>query len=173
MARRRALAGRLERAGGQITKRFREALLLTTAALTREAGRDARARSDRLDGLTKRFAAARAAETRRAGERAKQLPGLEGRLRRAFAEGLRSRRARLDSAAQLFGAVNYLSVLARGYVLVKDETGRPLRRKADLSPPQSLTLQFADGEIGANVGGGAPKKTKRAKGGDEGQSTLF
>ena len=162
--RRRALAGRLARAGEQLTRRFRDALGQSTVALAREASRDSRRRAERLAAATRRWEALLSAERRRARERAQALPGLEIRLRRAFADSLRRRRDRVASATQLLGAVSYRSVLARGFALVKDEKGRPLHRAADVLPPQSLKIQFADGEIDATAGGpGAPRKPAKAK----------
>ena len=162
--RRRALAGRLARAGEQLTRRFRDALGQSTVALARVASRDSRRRAERLAAATRRWEALLSAERRRARERAQALPGLEIRLRRAFADSLRRRRDRVASATQLLGAVSYRSVLARGFALVKDEKGRPLHRAADVLPPQSLKIQFADGEIDATAGGpGAPRKPAKAK----------
>jgi len=162
--RRRALAGRLARAGEQLTRRFRDALGQSTVALARAASRDSRRRAERLAAATRRWEALLSAERRRARERAQALPGLEIRLRRAFADSLRRRRDRVASATQLLGAVSYRSVLARGFALVKDEKGRPLHRAADVLPPQSLKIQFADGEIDATAGGpGAPRKPAKAK----------
>jgi len=132
--------------------------------LAREASRDSRRRAERLAAATRRWEALLSAERRRARERAQALPGLEIRLRRAFADSLRRRRDRVASATQLLGAVSYRSVLARGFALVKDEKGRPLHRAADVLPPQSLKIQFADGEIDATAGGpGAPRKPAKAK----------
>ncbi len=42
--------------------------------------------------------------------------------------------------------------LARGFAIVRDAaSGRPLQRAAELSPGQALTIQFHDGEIGAQA----------------------
>ncbi len=149
--RQRALAQRLQRAGAALTLRPREALTIAAAAYLREARRDA---------------------VRRAQDRGTALPKLEARLRRAYDDASRARRARLGAAAQLLGAVSYRSVLARGFALVRDENGSPLRRAAEIARGQSLRIEFADGEVSAAVGGGAPKRARRQRD-DEDQSSLF
>ena len=86
------------------------------------------------------------AESRRTRERATAAPALEGRLRRAFREAVLRRRARLTAVAQVLGAVGYRNVLARGFALVRDEVGAPLRRAAEVGFPRSLQFEFFDEE---------------------------
>jgi exodeoxyribonuclease VII large subunit len=111
-------------------------------------------------------------------------------MRRAYAERLASRRARLGAAASLLGAVSYRGVLARGFALVRDEADLPLRRAAEVSQSERLRIEFADGLVAAVADGrapeapGAPKrvpldplpprpKRTRSRGGFEGQGSLF
>jgi exodeoxyribonuclease VII large subunit len=169
-----ALAQRLERAGARLTLRPREALALARAALAREARRDAERRADRLAGAARRWSALLSSAARRAPERALGLGGLGARLRRAFGDGLRRRRERLIGAAQLLGAVSYRGVLARGFALVRDLEGAPLRRKAEIAPAQALRLEFADGELAATAAGDAgPRKPTRRKKVPSEQTSLF
>jgi len=119
------------------------------------------------------------AESRRARERATAAPVLEGRLRRAFREAVLRRRARLTAVAQVLGAVGYRNVLARGFALVRNEMGAPLRSAAEIGFPQTLRIEFFDGEVGATTGAhagakrpfGKPARRKRA--GDDDQTSLF
>lgn len=153
----RALGGRLGRAGAQMPRRFAEALERAGRGLAREARR----------------AAVRREETR-----AQTLPALEARLTRAFAESLRGRRARLASTLQVFEAVNYTKVLARGFVLVHEggADGPILRRAGEIKSGQSLSLQFADGHVSAATGGSsapAPAPRAKRKRDDGGQTSLF
>jgi exodeoxyribonuclease VII large subunit len=59
----------------------------------------------------------------------------------------------------LLGTLGYRQVLARGFVLVRDAGGRPLRRVAELEPGDRLSLQFADGYMPA-VAGEAPGRLR-------------
>jgi exodeoxyribonuclease VII large subunit len=151
--RQRGLAQRLERA---------------RPALTARPGETLRQAATRLVAATR-------GEARRARERARFLGLLEGRLRRAFAEAQRRRAERLAKAKQVFDAVNYKKVLARGFALVRDASHAPLRRAADVEPGQALRVEFADGEIGATADGSAapPAKRPRKRARREEQGSLF
>ena len=93
-----------------------------------------------------------------AGER---LKGLAGRSDRAVVVSQDRRRARLDGAAKLLGALSYRGVLSRGYALVRDAVGRPVRTAAGLAEGMGLDIEFADGRIGATVAaGGLPPPTR-------------
>jgi exodeoxyribonuclease VII large subunit len=176
--RQRALAQRLARAGSGLTQRFRQALAQAESAHAREARRDAQRRADRFAGAASRWSAVQMAERRRARERANVASVVEGRLRRAFRDSVLRRRAGLIALAQVLGAVGYRNVLARGFALVRDETGAPLRRAAEIGFPQKLRIEFADGEIAATTQ--APRDAKRPPGrtgrrgrGDDEQASLF
>jgi exodeoxyribonuclease VII large subunit len=39
------------------------------------------------------------------------------------------------------------SVLNRGFVIMRDETGQPVARKAGIAAGQSLAAEFADGTL--------------------------
>jgi exodeoxyribonuclease VII large subunit len=43
------------------------------------------------------------------------------------------------------------AVLKRGFVILRDEQGRPVPRRADLKAGQRLRAQFGDGEAGLRV----------------------
>ena len=105
------------------------------------------------------------------------LTTLARRLDAAFRRGLETRGAKLASLAQVFAAVNYRSVLARGFALVKDEAGMPIRAAADVGAEQALRLEFADGEIRAQAvaGNGAivgQSKGQEAQRGRPGHAVL-
>ena len=109
----------------------------------------------------------------RSSRRASVLPVIEGRLRKAFHDAVLRRRARFAAVAQLFGAVNYRGVLARGFALVRDERDAPIKRAAKISPPQSIKIQFADGEVAATAGAPPSARRARRKTADDDQSRLF
>ena len=87
---------------------------------------------------------------------------------------------RLRSAGQLLAAYSYRGVLARGFALVRDGDGRPLRTAAAVGPGTRLDIEFADGRVGATADGERaappPAKSKprtRGGGGSGGQGSLF
>jgi len=151
--RRRGLAQRLKRAGATVTER----------------------RGERLVATARRLAAAAQGESRLGLERAHSLGQIEGRLRRALFEAQRRRGERLAKAERMFAAVNYTSVLARGFALARDPAGGPLTRAAAVAPGQALRIQFADGEIGATADGRVEPHAKRGKprSGRDDQGSLF
>ncbi len=53
-------------------------------------------------------------------------------------------------------------MLERGFALVTDEQGRPVRKRADATPGAALTIQVADGTFGAVVGGTRPAAKSRS-----------
>jgi exodeoxyribonuclease VII large subunit len=139
--RRRGLAQRLARAGAALTER----------------------RGERLVAAARRLAAAAQGESRRGQERARSLSQIEGRLRRALSEAQKRRLTRLGAATQVLNAVSYRSVLERGFALVRDAAGVPLRRAAAVAHGQGLRVEFADGEIGATADGHAEPQARRGK----------
>ena len=59
---------------------------------------------------------------------------------------IREKRARLDGLSALLASVSHDAVLARGYAMVRDETGHPVTRAAGVVAGAALTLRFIDGE---------------------------
>jgi exodeoxyribonuclease VII large subunit len=86
---------------------------------------------------------------------------------------------RVERAERLLEAYSYQSVLKRGFALVRNDKGAPLRSAAAVSAGMRLDLEFADGRVGAVAeGAGVPKPPKpprrrRGGGSDEGQGNLF
>lgn len=76
---------------------------------------------------------------------------LEQRLDAAWRRSMENRWHRLMLTASTLDALSPLSVLGRGYVLVKDDAGKLVARAAGLHEGQSLKLRFEDGEIGCRV----------------------
>ncbi len=162
--RQRGLAQRLARAGAALTARPREALQKAASDFARETRRERRLREERLAAAARRLGALTLLERRRAQERARTLAQFEARLRRALAGAQQRRLTRLAAATQILSAVSYRSVLARGFALVRDAAGAPLRRAAAIAPHQPLRIEFADGEIAATAdGGGGGPAARRAK----------
>src|SRR5262245_41445665 len=109
-----------------------------------------------------------------------QTAAFGDRARRAF-RILRDRRiARLRSAGQLLAAYSYRGVLTRGFALVRDGDGRPLRTAAAVGSGTRLDIEFSDGRVGATADGegtaqppAKPKPRSRGGGGSGGQGSLF
>jgi exodeoxyribonuclease VII large subunit len=116
-------------------------------------------------------------------ERCKEQAAAFGaRSRRAMLTLLDQRGARLERAERLLVAFSYRDVLKRGFALVRDEAGRPLRVAAEVSAGSRLDIEFADGRVGAVAEGEArmrpppiPRRARRRGGGDDssGQGNLF
>jgi exodeoxyribonuclease VII large subunit len=109
-----------------------------------------------------------------------QTAAFRDRARRAF-RIIRDRRVqRLRSAAQLLAAYSYRGVLARGFALVRDGDGRPLRTAAAVGSGARLDIEFSDGRVGATADGEGAAAQPPAKprprsrgGGSGGQGSLF
>ncbi len=108
------------------------------------------------------------------------------RARRAERVLLERRAQRLRSAGQLLAAYSYRGVLARGFALVRDDGGHPLHSAAAVAQGARLSIEFADGRVGAVADGEggpeparpAPKVESKPKSrgrapGSSGQGTLF
>jgi len=107
-----------------------------------------------------------------------QTTAFGDRAHRAFRIFRDRRVARLRSAGQLLTAYSYRGVLARGFALVRDGDGRPLRTAAAVGSGTRLDIEFSDGRVGATADGErpAPVKSKpRPRGGEGsgGQGSLF
>jgi exodeoxyribonuclease VII large subunit len=127
-------------------------------------------RGDKLRQTGQRLKVAREtllrAETLRIGQ-ARELGRRTGeRLAPALRAQLDRKRARLETLCQLFDSLNYKAVLERGYALVWDSHGRPVRSTAGIADGQALALEFADGRAEATGGRGTrplrPAKPKPA-----------
>jgi len=75
-----------------------------------------------------------------------------GELRSLLAQRSPERRVQIESHRLLslwkrLQGASPASVLQRGFVMMKDESGRPVMRRAGVKPGQSLTAEFADGPL--------------------------
>jgi exodeoxyribonuclease VII large subunit len=110
-----------------------------------------------------------------------RVVALTERAQRAVDVLLDRRFARLDAAGQLLAAFSYRGVLARGFALVRDGGGRPLRSATAVASGMALDIEFGDGHVAAVAGEArspspapAPIRRRRRSGSsDEGQGSLF
>jgi exodeoxyribonuclease VII large subunit len=146
-------------------------------------------RRDRLAAATGRLAAGlrayRAAQTAKIARDQEVVAALNARGARALAASLHRSGLAVARAGQLLTALSYQAVLARGFALVRDPSGEPLRAAAAVSPGLKLDIEFSDGRVGAvaegealpgaptRVRAAAPVKSRRRGGGDPGQGNLF
>jgi exodeoxyribonuclease VII large subunit len=98
---------------------------------------------------------------------------------------LRHRVTSLERCGQLLTALSHRGVLARGFALVRDLEGRPLRQAAQVSAGMPLDVEFSDGHVRAlaertttaPAGKAEPvpgiKPRTRRGGGNPGQGSLF
>ncbi len=102
---------------------------------------------------------------------------LEKRLDRATSLLLRRMRESVLRSDRLLGTLSYKSVLARGFAVVRDASGTPLTKSAEISGGQAMRIEFADGEVGAiaaGVSAAQPKvKPRRGEGPDGSQGSLL
>jgi len=124
-------------------------------------------RRERYAGLRQRLRASAAANL--ASHRAditrqrERLGTLAARAARAVDNLLETRWARCERDAQLLAALSYRGVLARGFALVRDRSGRPLRAAAAVSPGVLIGIEFIDGRVGARVEVVQAQTTQRAE----------
>jgi exodeoxyribonuclease VII large subunit len=80
-----------------------------------------------------------------------QWTSLDARLARVAADQLRGPRNRYQSLVRQLDNLSPLTVLSRGYALVFDADGRLVKRAADLSAGELLTLRLAEGTVRSRV----------------------
>ncbi len=109
-----------------------------------------------------------------------QTVAFADRARRAFIISRDRRIQRLRSAGQLLAAYSYRGVLARGFALVRDDKGHPLRSAIAISGGTRLDIEFSDGRVHATAEGDTapqeaakPKSRPRGGQGSGGQGSLF
>jgi exodeoxyribonuclease VII large subunit len=155
----RVLRGQLAQATHRLT--------ISGERMTHSARSLLRTRRDRFAGLEVRLKASKLsnAQAQRqaiARDRERTLR-LAERARRALATALQRYQARVAHSGQLLAALSYRSVLARGFVLVRDEHGLAVRAAASVGPGARLDLEFADGRVAATADADRPAATSAAK----------
>jgi exodeoxyribonuclease VII large subunit len=119
---------------------------------------------------------------RRAGELRREEGRFAARLDRAMDAYLVLRRRRHGQNERMLATVSYQSILERGFAVVRDVEGTPLKRAAAVRPGAALAIQFADGVTAATADGGdspsnpgrpGRQATGRKEPGPGGQGSLF
>jgi exodeoxyribonuclease VII large subunit len=91
----------------------------------------------------------------------RRLVDQNSRMTRSLSQNLSRNKDRLQAETKLFGSLNYRSVLARGFALVRDAHNQPLRGVSQLPSNTQLQIEMNDGRIDVVS---SPKKS---------QGTLF
>ncbi|QIB33806.1 exodeoxyribonuclease VII large subunit [Ancylobacter pratisalsi] len=113
-----------------------------------------------------------------------RLEGLHARLAPTLRRGHEERARRLRALEQLMQALSYKGVLARGFALVRDASGAPVRAAREVAAGQALEIEFGDGRVSATAAGEgaapppapparAPRKSSRTLPKEPAQPTLF
>ena len=149
---------------GQLVQ-ARKHLTVSGGRLTLSAKSLLRRRRDRYASLEARLKTSRLAvalaQGQRIGRDRERTERLAERTHRALITALQRLEARVAHSGQLLTALSYRGVLARGFALVRDDGGQPVHAAANVEPGARVSIEFADGRIGATTDGERPKATPR------------
>ena len=111
-----------------------------------------------LEGAMRRYVSDTHQKIERTAERLEQFVE---RIRRSMGEMLTRGDERIEQLGKLLESYSFHSVLNRGFALVRDQDGHPVLSATDTQAGDTLTVEFADGRIGAKVtdGIGAASRT--------------
>jgi exodeoxyribonuclease VII large subunit len=141
----------------------------------RTVGNDGRKQS--IKHLAARLGGIRAARIRIVRDARVQLKGLAERMTHGWDACAAARRVNVKAQEKLLFSLGYPQVLARGFALVRDSGGKPLRRAAEVADGARLDIQFADGHktVIAAAGKDAPPLNRAASKGrrKREQGSLF
>jgi exodeoxyribonuclease VII large subunit len=112
-----------------------------------------------------------AAFVRQIARKGERLPGLGDRLNQTLKVQLERGHQRLDTFGQLLETLSYKRVLERGFALVRNASGTPVYRAAEVPPGERLAIEFADGTVRTAAEGAS--KPKRGLSELSKQRTLF
>ncbi len=74
-----------------------------------------------------------------------RLHSLADRMARGWGARIVARRVDVNGLDKMLFSLGYPQILARGFALVRDSGGKPLRRAAEVADRAHLDIQFADG----------------------------
>jgi len=184
---------RLDHAASALARALRANAQIHHIRLSRVGGRlnphllrgNVERRRERYAGMAQRLRASllanSAAARSRIARQRERVSGLALRGDRAIRTALDARQARCERDAQLLAAYSYRGVLARGFALVRDVAGAPLRAAAAVTSGMPIEIEFADGRIAAHAEGvvaagrltSEPPKPRARRDRSSGQGDLF
>jgi exodeoxyribonuclease VII large subunit len=139
---------------GQERGRLERALLNLRPALERAQER----RADAFATLARRWRLRGAEAANQRGRRLQEIERAHARLAGAARRLVKARQIEAGNVAQLFAAVNYRAVLARGYALALDADNRVLTGAGAAEAARDFTLRFGDGDLPVSAATEAPPK---------------
>ncbi len=80
-----------------------------------------------------------------------QIRQLQNRRDRAFQATLLQYRQKLSGLSSLMNSLSYQNVLARGFALVRNDSGEMVRSAGGLTAGQMVDIEFVDGKVGAEI----------------------
>ncbi|WEX88445.1 exodeoxyribonuclease VII large subunit [Sinorhizobium garamanticum] len=93
-----------------------------------------------------------------------RVSGLCARSDAAIAGEMRRLKGVLTAQDRVLQSLSYRNVLKRGFALVRDAAGQPVKQAAAVAPGMALSLEFSDGSVSAVAGeGGAPPSPQEPK----------
>jgi exodeoxyribonuclease VII large subunit len=183
---------RLDHAGARLDRALQTNAHVHHVSFSRIAGRlsdrllcaNIERRRERYGSLSSRLrvglAANLAVHRSRIGQERDRLVVFGDRARRAMRQLIAVRGSRAERGGELLAAFSYRGVLARGFALVRDGKGHPLRTAATINAGMPLEIEFSDGRVGARAENGpvierpsAPSKSRARRAGSSGQGDLF
>jgi exodeoxyribonuclease VII large subunit len=148
---------------GQVTH-ARQRLIVSSERIRLSARALLRHRRERFGGLEIRFKASKLANAQaqhhKIARDREHTARLAERARRALATSMARLEARVAHSGQLLAALSYRSVLTRGFALVRDERGVAVHAAASVGPGAHLSIEFADGRVGATADSDRPAPAK-------------
>jgi exodeoxyribonuclease VII large subunit len=90
-----------------------------------------------------------------------RLNGFDSRLTPVAKQLIERRKLQINNLWKLLNTLGHKQVLARGYAIIRDETGQALREAAKVSDGMKLSISFHDGDIKAVAGEGALTSSPR------------
>ena len=100
-------------------------------------------------------------------------------LKRHGGDLLQHGERQIDQLGKLLESYSFHSVLKRGFTLVRDQDGHPVLAAADTHAGDTISIEFADGKIGAKVTDGLGRRAasaappRRRDGGSGNQGSLL
>ena len=151
---------------------------------SRLLGNNVERRRERYLGLASRLRASVAANIvvhrTRLGQERERVVAFGDRARRAVRQCIAVQQSRAERGGELLAAFSYRGVLARGFALVRDAEGQPLRSARTVTAGMPLDIEFSDGRIPARAESGpaverspSPSGKARRRTPDPGQGDLF
>jgi exodeoxyribonuclease VII large subunit len=141
---------------GQVAQ-ARQHLTVSGERLTLSARSLLRQRRDRYANLEARMKASKLAnaqaQRQRIARERERTERLAERAQRALFTAMQRLEARVAHSGQLLAALSYRGVLARGFALVRDDAGHPVHAAAQVEPGARVSIEFADGRVGATADG--------------------